>query len=323
MNNEQMRLPAVDNYFLGQRIEESRRVIREVAKISNKPLVVQFSGGRDSMALLDMVRQETHFFVAAYMATGTELPGVITFVRDYCKREKIKLLVSNPGMHKGHIIQRIKRFERFPLIENTWCCRDLKLRPQKKMLVKQFGKGVYFKLEGVRRFESTRRKFLYAAYANNPIRPDGEFYGSFEVFPILNWADVDVTNYIEGKHLTTMSQYKDFGVSGCSWCPFYGPKIYYKVLQWNPNWNVYTRIIQMEEKFKMPSVLGEVYLRDIRQAVLDGRPCPEASSEGKEKGPCTILYEGKRVPTCSVYGHLFISGKCLRCEQPEPEAVNA
>ncbi len=320
-DREQMKLPGVDGHFLDERLDEARKVIKKVAELSSKPLVIQFSGGKDSMALLDLVRGVTHWFVCAYMATGTELPGVVNFVRDYCKEQGIKLLVSNPSMHKGNLFKRIERFQRFPLVEQTWCCRDLKLRPQKKLLIETFGKGTYYKLEGVRRFESTRRRYIYAAYANDPMREDGEFKGSYEVFPILNWTDDDVKNYLALRGLIVMKQYADFKVSGCSWCPFYGPDIYYTVLQKMPEW--YDRFIALEEKLQMPSVLGEVYLRDIKAAVLEGRECPKATTRTEGKQPCTMLFRGERVRTCDVYGHLFLGGKCFRCEMPQPtEAVH-
>lgn len=317
-NNEQLKLHGVDNLFLEERIDEARKVIREVAGRSEKPLVIQFSGGRDSQVLLDLVKKETHWFVCAFMATGTELPGVVSYVRQFCRDNNLKLMVSTPAMHKGNLIKRIGEFKRFPLIESTWCCRDLKIRPENKMLVKTFGKGAFYRLEGIRRFESSRRKYIYAPYADVPIRPDGEFNGSFEVFPIINWNDDDVDNYIELNHLPYMTQYKDFGVSGCSWCPFYGPEIYYRVLKWNPKWTVYKRIIQREVQLDMPSVLGEVFLRDIREAVIHNKPCPE-TTKPPPKPPCTMIYKGTRVPTCQVYGHYLINGRCFRCEKTQEE----
>lgn len=317
--------------FLQEKVEEATRVIKDCAAKSDKPLIIQFSGGNDSMTLLQLVRDAgVTNFCCGYMATGTELPGVVNFVRDYCEQNGIPILVSNPGMHKGNLFHRIEQFKSFPNLgtfegggKRLWCCRDLKLRPQKKLIVRTYGKGTYYRLEGIRRFESSRRKAIYREYADTFMRPDDEFKGSFEVYPILNWSDSDVKRYIEMKHLPVMKLYKDFGVSGCSWCPFYDADLYLGVLRKMPDWNVYTRIIEMEKKLNIPSVMGGIFLRDLRWKVLAGDFTPVIRPPVR-RSPCMIQWEGKMVPTCSVYGHLYLgNGKCYRCDEPEPkEAEN-
>jgi phosphoadenosine phosphosulfate reductase len=302
--------------FLDKHIEEAKGVIEACALNSKPPLIVQFSGGRDSMVLLDLVRQVTDRFACGYMATGTELPGVVTFVRKFCKDEGIQLLVSHPGLHKGNIFKRIDQFKSFPNLgsfegggKRLWCCRDLKLRPQKKQLNAVFGKGTFYRLEGIRRFESDRRKVIYRAYATTFMRPDDELQGSFEVYPILNFSNDDILRYIEQKKLPTLSLYKEFGVSGCSWCPFYDSGLYYGIMKQMPNW--YDRFIAKEIELNLPSVVGGVWLRDIKQAVLEGKPPPEPRKSCKP--PCTMEFHGERVHTCEVYGHLWLNGSCYRC----------
>jgi 3'-phosphoadenosine 5'-phosphosulfate sulfotransferase (PAPS reductase)/FAD synthetase len=308
--------------FLQEKIAEATKVIQDCSlKTGDKPLIIQFSGGNDSMTLLQLVRDAgVTNFCCGYMATGTELPGVVTFVRNFCKENGIRVLVSHPGLHKGNIFQRIDRFKSFPNLgsfdgggKRLWCCRDLKLRPQKKLINATFGKGTYYRLEGIRRFESARRKNIYRQYVETFMRPDDEFKGSWEVYPILNWSDDDVKKYIELKKLPVLKLYKEFGVSGCSWCPFYSPELYAGVIRQLPDWGIYKRIIEWEEKLNIPSVQGGVFLRDIKQAVLEGTPIPVSNKNNKKKSPCMIEWEGKMVPTCSIYGHLFLGGHCFRC----------
>lgn len=306
-----------DDKFLEELIQESMVVISDCAGKSEKPLIVQFSGGRDSMVLLDLVHQATNHFACGYMATGMELPGVVKFVRQFCNERGFKLLVSHPGLHKGNVFKRIREFRGFPNLgtfegggKRLWCCRDLKLRPQKKLLHTVFGKGTFYRLEGIRRFESDRRKVIYRDYATTFMRRDDELQGSFEVYPILNWGGKDILRYIKMHNLPTLNLYRDFGVSGCSWCPFYGPDIYARVIQAMPNW--YDRFIAMEQELNIPSVQGGIFLGEIKVAVLEGKPLPESSKE-KMRSPCTIELGGKLVPTCSVYGHLWIDAACYRC----------
>ena len=315
-------LPGIDTFFLSQRLDESRALVREVvAKSTEKPLILQFSGGRDSMAVLGLVKEVTDNFVCAYMATGLEFKGILQFVRQTCKDLGVRLIVSTPGMYKGNIFKRVEKFRRFPSLNTyggkggsaLWCCRDLKLRPQKILLRTTFGKGAFYKLEGVRRFESWRRRYIYRPYAESMMRPDAEHRGSYETFPILNWTDKDVLNYLEMKGLPTSGLYKEYGVSGCSFCPFYGPKVYLQVLRHLPNH--YDRFIRWEEELGMPSVIGHVWLRDLKQQVLTG-VAPEPV-EVEAKRPCTIKMNGQEFQTCEVYGHIFIDGKCYRCDAEE------
>ncbi len=313
---EQLSLPGVDELFLAERLVESRQVVKEIANKSELPLFIQFSGGRDSMAMVGLVQEVTDDFICCYMATGLEFKGYIPFIKETCQKLGVRLLISNPGMHKGNLFKRVRQFKSFPGLIATWCCRDLKLRPQKKMLIKEFGKGTFYKLEGIRLHESTRRRSIYAEYTGTPYREDGEFRGSYEVFPIINWTDRDVLNYLEMKGLPTSGLYKEFGVTGCSWCPFYQPDIYRRILQKMPNH--FDRFIELENELNLPSVSGYYFLRDLKEEVLSGVRAEPVEPISEAKSPCMMMFEGAMVPTCSVYGHTYINGECLRCEEPEP-----
>ncbi|KKM17398.1 hypothetical protein LCGC14_1676140 [marine sediment metagenome] len=319
---EQLSLPGVDAYFLTQRLVESRRIVREIAAKSKLPLFIQFSGGRDSMAMLGLVQEVTDNYICTYMATGLEFKGVIPFVKETCRKLGARLMISNPGMHKGNLFKRIETFQSFPGLIATWCCRDLKLRPQKKMLIQVFGKGTFYKLEGIRLSESVRRKYMYKEYTGNPIREDGEFRGSYEVFPIINWTDRDVLNYLEMKGLPTMRHYQEFGLSGCAFCPFYQPDIYKQVLGKYPDYPLYKRVIEWENRLDKPSVGGYYFLRDIKREILTGvRAVPVAPIQ-EAASPCMMMFEGEMVLTCNVYGHTFLGGECVRCKEPAPEPVS-
>ena len=311
----QGRFGQVDEQFLSERLKESRRIVSEVAARTEKPLVVQFSGGRDSMAMLGLVREVTRDFVCSYMATGLEFPGVVQFVRETCEKLGVGLVISYPYHYKGNLFQRIETLKKFPIMNGPkWCCRDLKLRPQKAMLHQTFGKGTFYKLEGIRLAESSRRGFIYKDYRDSMMRPDGEHKGSFEVFPVLRWTNQDVLKYLEMAGLPTSGLYKKFGVSGCAWCPFYGPDIYRRVLAELPGF--YDRYIEWEEKLGQPSVAGNIYLRDLKREVVEGT-APPARAVAPIRTPCMTMMGGRMVPTCEVYGHFFVAGKCHRCDVAE------
>ena len=274
---DQLRIVELDSFFLAERLAEGRRIISEVAQKTEAPLIVNFSGGKDSMALLGLVREITDNFVCAYMSSGMEFDDVVPFVKRTCDQLGVKLLISTPDMYKGDFFERLEKFRVFPGLwgwdeggksQSGWCNRDLKLRPQKAMLRKIYGKKTpLYKLIAVRRNESARRKALYGDYIQSMIAPDEEHRGSFKVLPLLSWTKVDVLNYLEMLKLPTTPLYKKYGVSGCYWCPYYEPSIYLRVLADNPN--MYDRFIEWEEKLGKPSVIGEIYLGDLKREIID------------------------------------------------------
>lgn len=260
MEIKQAKLPTMDKFFLKQRLEESRRIVREAIKLSEEHLIIQFSGGRDSMAMVSLVKEVTDNFVCSYMESGIEFPEAVEFAKRSARELGVALLISTPADHYGGFFERLAKFQRWPTVRGAWCSRDLKIRPQKKMLQRLYGKGRLYKLVGVRRYESTRRRgiYEYGVFA----RPDNQVGGDSNIYPILHWTDGDVVNYLDMMGLPTSGLYKKYGVSGCYWCPFYQVEIYLRILSDQPN--LYDQFIEWEERLQAPSVIGNVYLRDLK-----------------------------------------------------------
>lgn len=250
-----------DDFFLSQKIEESRQIVKEVLQISKKPLIIQFSGGKDSMVLVRLVQEITDKFICGYMMSGIEFPEAIEFVSKTANELRLPLVFSNPSDHKGDFFERLNQFRRWPTVRAQWCNRDLKIRPQKKILNQIYGKGSFYKLNGVRRYESIRRRAIYPP--RTFIKPDNQVAGDFVVLPLLHWTDADVSKYLEFAGLPMSKLYKRYGVSGCYWCPFYQPEIYKKILKDEPN--LYDEFIKWEIILNQPSVIGHIYLRDLKE----------------------------------------------------------
>jgi 3'-phosphoadenosine 5'-phosphosulfate sulfotransferase (PAPS reductase)/FAD synthetase len=213
------------------------------------------------MALVSLAMEVTDDFVCGFMKTGIEFPEAIDFAERSAKGLGVALLTSEPQDHLGGFFDRLPLFG-FPTIKKTWCNRDLKVRPQQKMLNREFGKGDFYKLVGVRKFESSRRKKMHSG--NRYIVDDYNASGHL-VYPLLLWNRYDVVNYLKRKGLPTSSLYKTYGVSGCYWCPFYQPSIYKKVIADNPC--IYDKFIECEKEHG-PSVGNYIYLGDIKREVL-------------------------------------------------------
>ena len=254
--------------LLDWRVEKSQKIIQDAVKDSSLiPLIVNFSGGKDSTVLLDLVQKVTDNFICCYMVSGIQFPESIEYAQRSCEKFGRKLLCSYPSDHKGDFFKRIAKFRFFPTVRRPRCTRDLKVRPQKKMLTRKYGKVRFFKLVGVRRFESIRRSALYRDAPKRNYRRKEYQYGGNDVlvYPIIHWTNQDILEYLHRERIRIEPNplYEKYGVSGCYWCPFYQPSIYKRIIKQNPS--LYDRFIEWEVKLNAPSVNGFHWLRDIKK----------------------------------------------------------
>jgi len=240
-----------------------RQAQEYIASLSGKGrLVVNFSGGKDSVTVL-LLAMEVSEPVAWFMDTNITLPGTVQYVQNICKKLGASLMISHPDDYKGDFYVYVKKYRYFPCVSRPWCSIKLKIRPQRAKMRQLWGKETVFKLTGVRRAESLRRMAIYRR--NKIMIKDPEHSGSFTVHPILNWTDEDVRQYLESQGIEHHKGYKQFGVSGCFYCPFYQRRIYERILKVYPT--IYDKIIALEKEIGKPSVVNHQWLWQIKQAV--------------------------------------------------------
>ena len=270
--------------LLSARIHKASDIIRRVKENSQLPLIVNFSGGRDSQVLLDLVQQVTSDFFCFYMVSGIDWKESLQHVENICREYDAKLMVSHPqdysscwSVRVNGFFERLERFGYWPTVKKQWCSIYLKIRPQRQVLRRVFGVKLrrksgkwkpqsIFKLNGVRREESSRRMQIYRRLAKSgymvkdPNQPE-----AMMVFPILDWTDKDVNDYLllRGMKRKENPLYSKFGVSGCYYCPFFEPEIYRRIASEDPG--LYDRFIEYERKLDRPAVIGNVWLRDIME----------------------------------------------------------
>jgi len=249
---------------LQSKIRHSKQIILKAKELSNPlPLIINFSGGKDSLILLDLARQVTDNIIPFYTKTDIQFEESFQFAKEICHQIGYELVYSTPEYYKGGFYERLAHLRYFPTIKKRWCSRDLKFRPQKKRLVAMLGKHHFYKLNAVRKYESTRRKQIYNS--SKYFRPDYDVHGDIIVLPLLEWTNHDVQTYLETNNIPINPLYKRYSISGCYWCPFYQPCIYERILEYHPN--LYDRIIEWEIKLNQPSVIGYVWLRDLKKKI--------------------------------------------------------
>lgn len=156
-----------------------------------------FSGGKDSVVILDLAKRAGGKFDAHYHLTTVDPPELVHFV----KREHPEVEIS-----RGKSMwQLIREHGMLPTRTRRFCCRELK---------EGGGTGRVI-VTGIRWEESARRKAR--RMTEICISDKTKTY----LHPIIDWTDDEVWEYIRTNKLPYCSLYDEgFKRIGCVLCPF-------------------------------------------------------------------------------------------------------
>lgn len=173
------------------------------------PITVSFSGGKDSLVVLDLVTSVTNNVSAIFIDTGLEHPVTREYVRKHMSAKQVPLLVANAGDAFDD------NFPAFgpPAKDFRWCCKVCKLAPASGIIEEKFPRGT-LTVEGNRRLESFSRSRT-ELIMSNPFVP-----GQIIANPIRDWTALDVWLYIIWRGLDYNPLYdEDIERVGCWMCP--------------------------------------------------------------------------------------------------------
>ena len=183
---------------------------------------VAFSGGKDSLVLLDLVKKalpKTAYMVV-FGDTGMEFPDtydVIDKIEEECKNEGIEFYRASSQFDP---LESWKMFGP-PSRVLRWCCTVHKAVPQTMKIREVLGKDDYIGADfvGVRKHESTSRAdYDYENYGKKQ-------KGQYSQNPILEWNSAEIWLYIFVHNLLINNTYKKGNSrAGCLFCPMGGGK---------------------------------------------------------------------------------------------------
>lgn len=194
------------NEQLQKKIEKSILLLQSIQKRYEGEIEIAYSGGKDSDVILQLAKEAGIKFVAIHKCTTIDPPRTLAHVKE------MNVEIRRPSVNFFQLIAK----KGFPNRFSRFCCQVLKeYKIHDKVVI------------GVRKAESKARKERY----KEPT--ECRYFGAKkdvnhveQIYPILEWTDEDVRDFILDRGLKLAAVYYDMGGQidvtkrlGCMCCP--------------------------------------------------------------------------------------------------------
>ncbi|UNQ72713.1 phosphoadenosine phosphosulfate reductase domain-containing protein [Infirmifilum sp. NZ] len=197
--------------YLAEKEIEAISFLREIHKKYRLPVVVSFSGGKDSLVTLNLAVKAfgSEKIKVLFNDTGIEFPETVEYAHRICERMGVELIVADAG----NAFWRGVSVMGPPARDFRWCCKVTKFAPTARALKNLFPSGV-LSLVGQRKFESMQRALSPRVWRNTWLP------NVVAASPIQDWTALDVWLYIFRERLLPNPLYY-YGLDrlGCWLCP--------------------------------------------------------------------------------------------------------
>jgi len=227
------------------KVERTKKLLKEQYLLDNRPWVVTFSGGKDSTVVLQFVvemllelQRENLDQKDVYIVTSdtfVEMPIIekytidtINKIQEYANNQNLKLYTNliTPKIEESFWSLVIGKGYPSPNQWFRWCTDRMKIRPATFFLNKLIGKyQSILMLLGVRSAESeSRAKSINSRELNHrDLSMHDQIPNAYILSPIKDWSNADVWNFLSkndapwGSHKTMMNLYdKGSGEADCN-----------------------------------------------------------------------------------------------------------
>lgn len=196
------------------RIDEATSIIKSGLSKCKKP-VIAFSGGKDSLVVLDLVRKINPHITGIFENTTNEYPETLRYIKTVSNIIHLHPEISFKECWKKYGIPTIKSKAKS---HGNQCCIKLKEEPFKKAKIK-YGWDCVF--TGLTMDESRNRMMM--------LKRMGPLYFNkadkiWKCHPIYNWSADHVWKYIDSRNLPYNPIYDRLGRDarcGCRLCSAY------------------------------------------------------------------------------------------------------
>ena len=199
---------------------------------------VFWSGGKDSTVALHLALRAWGLNLQViFVDTGITLPETLEYIQKLTEEWSLNLTVLKPEIDFWDYVAKAG----FPIVKALWCRRYLKMIPIRKFTKKR--RGWKIQVLGIRKAESYTRKKAW--YYQKPFMRAIRMPFTYNLYPILNWSDRQVDDYIERFQIPKNPAYQIYGSSGCYFCPFVkNPRHYLMLKQHHPD--LFEKIVEAE-----------------------------------------------------------------------------
>ncbi|HOX35415.1 MAG TPA: phosphoadenosine phosphosulfate reductase family protein [Methanoregulaceae archaeon] len=223
--------------------EDSVGFVREVKERTPLPATVSFSGGKDSLATLLVVKKALGKVPLLFADTGMEFPETYENVRAVADEFGLDVVATDcPDRFWEQFWQRGP-----PAVNARWCCKVCKLDPLSALICSQWGECLSF--VGQRKYESQIRAQSRRVW-KNPNVPS-----QLCAAPIHNWTALHVWLYIMREHAPYNQLYEQ-GLDriGCFMCPASDLALIHRIESDHPDlWGGWmTHLTEWQEKNALP-----------------------------------------------------------------------
>ena len=207
------------------------------------PPTVSYSGGKDSLATLLVVKKALGSVPLLFSNTGMEFPETYENVRAVRQEYGLDAIATD-----GPLLF----WERFgrdgpPAVNARWCCRACKLEPLLAAIKSRWGECLSF--VGQRKYESQRRASSRRVW-RNPNVP-----AQLCAAPIHNWTALHVWLYLMREHAPYNTLYEQ-GLDriGCFMCPASDMALIHRIEERYPSlWNGWMeKVVRWQEQNGLP-----------------------------------------------------------------------